>query len=149
MKKIVLGLIALVILVIISSFYALFNHQAKLPLLTTWQLSIKEPVTYDVLFKSDKGISGDGDTILKFDSEKLDYKIECRECDRGIDLENDSKKLSEIIKLYALDNLINIKNLKIIDAVKQNKSSDSRYFKYLVITFDQNKKVYYIFESLI
>lgn len=149
MKKIVLGLILLVILVIISTFYALFNHQAKLPLLTSWQLSIKEPVTYDVLFQSDKGFNGDGDTILKFDSEKLDYKIGCSECDRGIDLENDFKQLSEIIKLSKLDNLINIKDLKIIDVVKQNKSSESRYFKYLIITFDQNKKVYYIFESRI
>lgn len=147
--KIGLGVVLIIgIFAIVLHFYNYNNRFYNKILLGSWGISIQEPFTADVLYESERGFTNDGERILKLKSEKFNYKVECTECYRTIELDGDKELLSEMIKSSKLNNLIKLEDLKIIDSVKRNKN-DSGYFKYLIITFDENKKIYYIFERLI
>ncbi|MFM1515335.1 hypothetical protein ABGF50_05990, partial [Helcococcus ovis] len=102
----------------------------------------------DVLYESERGFVNDGQRILKLNSKNFDYSIDCAECYRNVELDSDMKLLSEMIKNAGLTRLIKLKDIKIIDSVKKNKH-DSFFFKTLIIIFDENKKIYYIFENII
>lgn len=114
----------------------------------SWAMIISSSYTTEVLYESERGFQGDGEKIIKLDSDNFEYKIECSECYKVIELDKDTKLISEILSRAKFNQIINIHNLRIIDSIKQNKNEDD-YFKYLIITSDINKKTYYIFEMII
>ncbi|MFM1562417.1 hypothetical protein ABGF34_02075 [Helcococcus ovis] len=148
--KIGIGIIlfVLILLALILFFIQYNNNFYKKTLLNSWGISIKKPYNIDVLYESERGFVNDGQRILKLNSKNFDYSIDCAECYRHVELDSDMKLLSEMIKNAGLTRLIKLKDIKIIDSVKKNKH-DSFFFKTLIIIFDENKKIYYIFEIII
>lgn len=146
MKKsfwiILFGLVFLIVIIFLYFNYNMLNVSKS------WDMTIYSPYTVEVLYESERGFQGDGEKIIKLDSDNLEYKIECSECYKIMELDKDTELISEILSRAKLDQIINIHNLKIIDSIKQNKNEDD-YFKYLIITSDINKKTYYIFEMII
>lgn len=144
-KKCWLFLFGLVFLIVI--IFWCFNYN-MINISNSWDMTISSSYTTEVLYESERGFQGDGEKIIKLDSDNLEYKIECSECYKVIELDKDTKLISEILSRAKLKQIINIHNLRIIDSIKQNKNKDD-YFKYLIITSDINKKIYYIFEMII
>ncbi len=136
------GLVFLIVIIFLCLNYNMINIS------NSWDMTISSSYTTEVLYESERGFQGDGEKIIKLDSDNLEYKIECSECYKVIELDKDTKLISEILSRAKLKQIINIHNLKIIDSIKQNKNKDD-YFKYLIITSDINKKTYYIFEMII
>ncbi|MGY3776064.1 hypothetical protein [Helcococcus sueciensis] len=136
------GLVFLIVIIFWCFNYNMINIS------NSWDMTISSSYTTEVLYESDRGFQGDGEKIIKLDSDNLEYKIECSECYKVIELDKDTKLISEILSRAKLKQIINIHNLRIIDSIKQNKNKDD-YFKYLIITSDINKKTYYIFEMII
>lgn len=136
------GLVFLIVIIFLCFNYNMINIS------NSWDMTISSSYTTEVLYESDRGFQGDGEKIIKLDSDNLEYKIECSECYKVIELDKDTKLISEILSRAKLKQIINIHNLRIIDSIKQNKNKDD-YFKYLIITSDINKKTYYIFEMII
>lgn len=146
MKKsfwiILFGLVFLIVIIFLYFNYNMLNVSKS------WDMTIYSPYTVEVLYESERGFQGDGEKIIKIDSDNLEYKIECTECYKVIELDKDTKLISEILSRAKLKQIINIHNLRIKDSIKQNKNKDD-YFKYLIITSDINKKTYYVFEMII
>nr|WP_276939459.1 hypothetical protein [Helcococcus sueciensis] len=136
------GLVFLIVIIFWCFNYNMINIS------NSWDMTISSSYTTEVLYESERGFQGDGEKIIKLDSDNLEYKIECSECYKVIELDKDTKLISEILSRAKLKQIINIHNLRIIDSIKQNKNKDD-YFKYLIITSDINKKTYYIFEMII
>lgn len=127
------GLVFLIVIIFWCFNYNMINIS------NSWDMTISSSYTTEVLYESDRGFQGDGEKIIKLDSDNLEYKIECSECYKVIELDKDTKLISEILSRAKLKQIINIHNLRIIDSIKQNKNKDD-YFKYLIITSDINKK---------
>lgn len=147
-KKILIGILIVIALVIIVSTIFFYNHNFEIIYLEKiWGLKFLNTVDLDILYESEHRFKGDGDKIFKIESDNLNYNIDCNEC--YIDIEDDDIKIvSDIVKRSDLDNVINISDLEIIESIKKNKTSNG-YFQYLIITFDESKEVYYIFKRKI
>lgn len=123
-----------------------FNDDKK-NLLQSWGITIQTPYNANILYESERGLGNDGERIVKLYSENFEYKVECAEYYKVIELDKDMEIISEIIKRGKIEDVININNIRIIDSIKRDNIND--YYKYLIITFDYNKKIYYIFERII
>lgn len=135
------------IILFIFIFFITLSYN-KNNILNSWEITIQSPYNYNVIYESERGFGNDGEKIIKISSEKLDYKIDCVECYKVIELDKDIKLISEMIKRENLEDEIDVNDLRILDSVKKNKINND-YFKYLIITFDNEKKIYYIFERII
>ena len=123
-----------------------FNDDKK-NLLQSWGITIQTPYNANILYESERGLGNDGERIVKLYSKNFEYKVECAEYYKVIELDKDMEIISEIIKRGKIEDVININNIRIIDSIKRDNIND--YYKYLIITFDYNKKIYYIFERII
>ena len=121
MKK-KIGLILIVIIILLSFIYIYFHNNSYKKLLSdSWGLNIHNQTALDILYESERGFQNDGDRVIKIDSSKLDYELDCDKCVKDIQLEDDSILLREMLEVSKLDELISIDDLEIVDSIKKNK----------------------------
>ena len=86
-------------------------------LLQSWGITIQTPYNANILYESERGLGNDGERIVKLYSENFEYKVECAEYYKVIELDKDMEIISEIIKRGKIEDVININNIRIIDSM--------------------------------
>lgn len=147
-KNIISIVLPIVVFIVIIAVFFIKNNSDKRLLKSYWDLDLPRNYNVEIIYESERGFTGDGNRIYKVESKNNDEKVECFKCSNLEETDVEREVIDEILQESKMEDTIKVENLEFVESIKENEIS-ATFFRTLVISYDRENNVYYIFERKI